>query len=164
MFLPSPISSRFHSLLLHFFIETSFLPFSLQIGITLIEVPYWWDGRRESLASTIHQIRSDITPSNILDIKSDQTSNTQINDTSTTEEDQLEDKGTSIPYNKRENHKLFFDRLSEELNIKEPSDWYKVTKDEIASRGGEKILQKYYNNSLYKVTEDKHSNSLLLLV
>jgi hypothetical protein len=32
----------------------------LQLGITLIEVPYWWDGKKESLAATIHHFRSDI--------------------------------------------------------------------------------------------------------
>eukprot|EP01124_Arcella_intermedia_P025305 TRINITY_DN4503_c1_g2_i2.p1 TRINITY_DN4503_c1_g2~~TRINITY_DN4503_c1_g2_i2.p1 ORF type:complete len:395 (-),score=66.80 TRINITY_DN4503_c1_g2_i2:843-2027(-) len=29
-------------------------------GITLATVPYWWDGKRESLASSLHHIRPDI--------------------------------------------------------------------------------------------------------
>ena len=50
---------------LFFFVLVVFYSFSIffhvfKIGITLIEVPYWWDGRKESLASTIHQVRSDI--------------------------------------------------------------------------------------------------------
>ena len=28
--------------------------------ITLIEVPYWWDRTKESLAATIHKARSDL--------------------------------------------------------------------------------------------------------
>jgi len=32
----------------------------MKAGITLIEVPFWWDFKKESLASTIHQIRHDI--------------------------------------------------------------------------------------------------------
>lgn len=31
-----------------------------QHNITLIQVPYWWDGTTHSLAATIHQRRSDI--------------------------------------------------------------------------------------------------------
>ena len=31
-------------------------------GITLIEVPYWWDLKKESLCATIHQHRSDLFP------------------------------------------------------------------------------------------------------
>eukprot|EP01124_Arcella_intermedia_P023473 TRINITY_DN3740_c0_g5_i1.p1 TRINITY_DN3740_c0_g5~~TRINITY_DN3740_c0_g5_i1.p1 ORF type:complete len:451 (-),score=106.92 TRINITY_DN3740_c0_g5_i1:69-1256(-) len=33
-----------------------------QGGITLIPIPYWWDGTKESLASTLFQIRPDIFP------------------------------------------------------------------------------------------------------
>lgn len=29
-------------------------------GITLIQVPFWWDGKKESLGSTIHQLRPDL--------------------------------------------------------------------------------------------------------
>eukprot|EP01126_Amoeba_proteus_P062281 TRINITY_DN8440_c0_g2_i1.p1 TRINITY_DN8440_c0_g2~~TRINITY_DN8440_c0_g2_i1.p1 ORF type:complete len:587 (-),score=81.09 TRINITY_DN8440_c0_g2_i1:266-2026(-) len=31
-------------------------------GITLVEIPYWWDGQEESLASTLHVLRPDIFP------------------------------------------------------------------------------------------------------
>lgn len=30
------------------------------IGITLIEIPYWWDGTEEQLTSTIMKIRPDM--------------------------------------------------------------------------------------------------------
>src|SRR5437763_319392 len=29
-------------------------------NITLIEIPYWWDQKKESLLATIHQYRNDI--------------------------------------------------------------------------------------------------------
>lgn len=32
-----------------------------KLGITLIAVPYWWDGKAESLWATILQYRQDIT-------------------------------------------------------------------------------------------------------
>jgi hypothetical protein len=34
-----------------------------QCGISLIEVPHWWDGSIESLQATIHSIRPDVLPS-----------------------------------------------------------------------------------------------------
>jgi len=33
-----------------------------QIGITLVEVPYWWDGSKDSLVATIRQVREDLLP------------------------------------------------------------------------------------------------------
>jgi hypothetical protein len=38
-----------------------------------------------------------------------------------------------------------------ELDIKDPSDWYKVKKKDVYALGGEKILTKYYSSSLYMV-------------
>jgi len=32
-------------------------------GITLIEVPYWWDGKKESLMATINKKRPELFPS-----------------------------------------------------------------------------------------------------
>lgn len=29
-------------------------------GVTLVPIPYWWDGRTESLQATIHKARSDL--------------------------------------------------------------------------------------------------------
>jgi len=31
-------------------------------GITLIEVPYWWDFQQKSLLTTIHFVRPDLVP------------------------------------------------------------------------------------------------------
>ncbi len=32
----------------------------LELGITLITIPYWWDGEVESLATTIYKVRPDV--------------------------------------------------------------------------------------------------------
>lgn len=32
-----------------------------EVGITLIPIPYWWDGRKDSLLATISKIRPDLT-------------------------------------------------------------------------------------------------------
>jgi hypothetical protein len=32
-------------------------------GITLIEVPYWWDGNQSSLLATLYQVRPELVPS-----------------------------------------------------------------------------------------------------
>jgi len=57
----------------------------------------------------------------------------------------------SIVWTKQENHRLIFDKLATTHNIKESSDWYKVTKEDLNKEGGKNLLQKYYDNSLYKV-------------
>lgn len=49
-------------------------------------------------------------------------------------------------------HILFFDKLMRILNITEPSDWYKVKKEDIYHYGGEKLLKQYYNDCVYRVT------------
>jgi hypothetical protein len=36
----------------------------LNKGISLIQIPYWWDKRLESLISTIHHKRPDLIPNN----------------------------------------------------------------------------------------------------
>jgi hypothetical protein len=33
-----------------------------ELGVTLVEVPYWWDGTRSQLEATIHLVRPDIIP------------------------------------------------------------------------------------------------------
>ncbi len=45
----------------HFFIHI-LLKACRSSGITLIQIPYWWDNRRESLLATILQRKSDIIP------------------------------------------------------------------------------------------------------
>jgi hypothetical protein len=48
------------------------------------------------------------------------------------------------------NHKLYFDWLGGELNVKTPEDWNRVTIDKVAEHGGSGLLMNYYNNSLSK--------------
>ena len=38
------------------------------VGITLIEIRYWWDGQKSSLAATIHQYRSDLLKEQLLGV------------------------------------------------------------------------------------------------
>src|SRR5690349_7901399 len=33
-----------------------------EAGITLIEIPFWWDREQDSIAATIHSIRPDLIP------------------------------------------------------------------------------------------------------
>jgi len=49
------------------------------------------------------------------------------------------------------NHKDFFDELANRIGILQPSDWYKLRKEDIYAHGGKKLLQRFYHNSLYKV-------------
>jgi len=48
------------------------------------------------------------------------------------------------------NHKNFFDQLAKTMNISHPTDWYKVKREDIYNQGGQKLLQYYFANSLYK--------------
>ena len=49
--------------------------------------------------------------------------------------------------------KEYFHRLARELNISQPTDWYKVTRETIEKYGGQTLLKQYYGNSVYKVCE-----------
>jgi hypothetical protein len=49
------------------------------------------------------------------------------------------------------------------MNISQPSDWYKVRREDVYNHGGQKLLQQYYDNSLSKVDSmllTKHSQAL----
>src|SRR5258708_3970505 len=37
------------------------------------------------------------------------------------------------------------------MNISQTTDWYKVKREDIYKHGGQILLQRYYNNSLYEV-------------
>ena len=37
------------------------------------------------------------------------------------------------------------------MDISQPSDWYKVTKEDVYNQGGQKLLEQYYDDSLFKV-------------
>src|SRR4051794_11491529 len=58
---------------------------------------------------------------------------------------------------KPENHLKFFDQKEKLLNINKPEDWYQVTKQQIFSLGGTKMLQNYYNDSLHEVVAWQYS-------
>lgn len=51
--------------------------------------------------------------------------------------------------------KLIFDTLAKHHNICRPEDWYKVTKDDISALLGTNQLDKYSDNTVFKVT-DQH--------
>lgn len=58
----------------------------------------------------------------------------------------------------KENHKSFFDLLGRELSLQQPSDWYKLTKQDVYKYGGRGLLQKCYDNSVVKVNFNKIFN------
>lgn len=47
-----------------------------------------------------------------------------------------------------ENQRIFLDKAANELKIKEPSDWGKISVKSMYEKGGGTLLSKYYNNSL----------------
>jgi hypothetical protein len=51
-------------------------------------------------------------------------------------------------WSKSGNHKAYFDWLGRELDIHQPSDWYKVKKQDIQIHQGSLLLSKYYKNSV----------------
>lgn len=48
-----------------------------------------------------------------------------------------------------ENRKMLMDQIAKKLNIKNPSDWGKVTQNCIYELGGCSLLTRYYNGSLF---------------
>ena len=63
-------------------------------------------------------------------------------------------------WNKKENHRVFFEYLASILGVNQQEDWYKIKKTEVYKYGGRKLLDIYYDGSLYKV----HRNSIDLFV
>ena len=55
----------------------------------------------------------------------------------------------------RSNHAEFFDRLAQVKQVSQPADWCRVKKEDVYNLGGQKLLQRYYNDSLYKVTNTR---------
>ena len=37
---------------------------TVNIGITLVQIPYWWNKKRSSLEATLHQVRPELVPGN----------------------------------------------------------------------------------------------------
>jgi hypothetical protein len=57
-----------------------------------------------------------------------------------------------------ESHKNFFAKLTQELNLAQPTELSTVTREDVYKYGGQKILQ-YYGNSLYKALVHCYPNS-----
>jgi len=53
-------------------------------------------------------------------------------------------------WKKLENRRNFFDSLAEQLNVRTPEDWYKISLKDAKKHGAASLLQKYYDNSLIK--------------
>lgn len=49
-----------------------------------------------------------------------------------------------------ENRRKFMDKLTKDFNIRNPSDWGKLTTRDIRKSGGVSLLSNYYNNSLFR--------------
>jgi hypothetical protein len=52
-------------------------------------------------------------------------------------------KGQRKCWKDTDNHREFLDRLGDQLGLKKISDWYDITRQQIASKGGSGILRKY---------------------
>lgn len=48
------------------------------------------------------------------------------------------------------NHRAFLDSIAKDLGVKNFEDWYGVTREEIATRGGTTLLQQY-GDSVYEL-------------
>ncbi len=53
-------------------------------------------------------------------------------------------------WNSVANQRAFMDELAKKLNIKSPTDWYKVTRGTFTQYGGDGLLQRYHS-SFYKL-------------
>ena len=56
-----------------------------------------------------------------------------------------------LNWNIKTEHKKIFDHLAKVFQISQPTDWYRVKRDDIHKHGWKSSLQRYYNNSLYTV-------------
>src|SRR5690349_13494845 len=45
------------------------------------------------------------------------------------------------------NHRIFFDRLGQQLGLNSMDDWYNITNDDIQQHGGTDILKSYGNST-----------------
>ena len=54
-------------------------------------------------------------------------------------------------WNKKDNCKKFLDWFAAKKGIHSENEWYSISKTEIANYGGQKLLEKHYNGSLYQV-------------
>lgn len=61
-----------------------------------------------------------------------------------------------------ENRKEFMDEIATKLNIKNPSDWGKITVRHVYELGGVTLLSRYYNGSLYSCLKSIYQGTILL--
>ena len=109
-------------------------------GITLIEIPYWWNEEKESLLTTIHKQRSDIFPdfNPAAPIPEDPPKK------SNEEAVSLISNSEYVPFwDSLDNQKKFFFDLSEEFSIHNLEDWYKLTTQDIYKHGGRPIMKRH---------------------
>jgi hypothetical protein len=61
-----------------------------------------------------------------------------------------------------ENRQKFLNEIAIKLNLKEPSDWGKVSTRYITQSGGSTLLQNYYNGSLFQCLQSVYKGILIL--
>jgi len=100
--------------------------------ITIIEVPYWWDFKKESLIATIHSHRPDLV--------SDRGEGNPI-------PSQESQKDIDEEWNSRDRQREFMDWLGKELGNKKMNEWYHISKKSIVEKGGAPLLSKFRNST-----------------
>eukprot|EP01114_Cavostelium_apophysatum_P014087 TRINITY_DN3560_c0_g1_i1.p1 TRINITY_DN3560_c0_g1~~TRINITY_DN3560_c0_g1_i1.p1 ORF type:complete len:697 (-),score=96.12 TRINITY_DN3560_c0_g1_i1:32-2122(-) len=98
-------------------------------GITLIEVPYWWNGTVEALVGTIRKVRPDIDLLRPPNVRSEQISE------------------TPEYWSLDENVRRFMEAVSKRLGVKELDDWYRVSLRDLQRAGGRNMIG-YFQKSL----------------
>jgi hypothetical protein len=62
----------------------------------------------------------------------------------------------------KERHRVFFEHLAAEYEIRTSDQWYRVTREDVYSKGGENLLRKRYNNSVFEALNKLFPNLNLL--
>jgi hypothetical protein len=127
-------------------------------GITLIDVPYWWDLKAETLKATIHFHRPDLLSSSIGNaISKEPPVNLIPKDVEfpklnqMKETDFLDISTSNAPvgfWNSAKNQRFYFDWLGKKLGYIVMDDWYKITPEDILQRKGSYLLRKYGGSPL----------------
>ena len=65
----------------------------------------------------------------------------------------------SLNWNDCTSHRKFFDNSKTNFRISYPIDWCRLKKEDVVQHGGQKLLQHWYNNSLYKVQRVSEQNN-----
>jgi hypothetical protein len=104
------------------------------LGITLIEVPYWWTSSPHILSSTISKLRPDIPLNRV---KPQRTEQTSFHPTPTAN------------LNITLSHRKYFDWIAVQLKIETQEEWYNYSSLELRQKLGAHILHSCYSNSLF---------------